>query len=107
VLLTEQREVEDAACRFLRSLDYSGLAEVEFKYDRRDGRYKLLDVNARGWTWSALGPLAGVDFARSTSPALPVSVAAIARRLMPSPARRARDRRARVPAAIAPSHRRR
>ncbi len=59
----EQSEVEDAACRFLRSLDYSGLAEVEFKYDRRDGRYKLLDVNARAWTWSALGPLAGVDFA--------------------------------------------
>jgi predicted ATP-grasp superfamily ATP-dependent carboligase len=59
----EQSEVEDAACRFLRSLDYSGLVEVEFKYDRRDGRYKLLDVNARAWTWSALGSIAGVDFA--------------------------------------------
>jgi D-aspartate ligase len=59
----EQSEVEDAACRFLRSLDYSGLVEVEFKYDRRDGRYKLLDVNARAWTWCALGPIAGVDFA--------------------------------------------
>jgi predicted ATP-grasp superfamily ATP-dependent carboligase len=59
----EQSEVEDAACRFLRSLDYSGLVEVEFKYDRRDGRYKLLDVNARAWTWCALGSIAGVDFA--------------------------------------------
>src|SRR5260370_12784154 len=33
----EQSEVEDAACRFLRSIDYSGLAEVEFKYDEPDG----------------------------------------------------------------------
>jgi predicted ATP-grasp superfamily ATP-dependent carboligase len=59
----ECREVEEAACRFLRSLDYSGLVEIEFKYDRRDGRYKLLDVNARAWTWNALGAKAGIDFA--------------------------------------------
>jgi D-aspartate ligase len=59
----EQSEVEEMACRFLRSLDYSGLVEVEFKYDRRDGRCKLLDVNARAWTWCGLGEIAGVDFA--------------------------------------------
>src|SRR5262249_42864915 len=59
----EQGEVEDMACRFLRSLDYSGLVEVECKYDRRDCRYKLLDVNARAWTWCGLGEIAGVDFA--------------------------------------------
>jgi D-aspartate ligase len=58
-----QREIEDAAARFLRSLDYSGLVEIEFKYDARDGRYKILDVNARAWTWIALGVAAGVDFA--------------------------------------------
>jgi D-aspartate ligase len=59
----EQPEVETAACRFLQSLAYHGLVEVEFKYDARDRRYKLLDVNARAWTWNALGPAAGVDFA--------------------------------------------
>jgi D-aspartate ligase len=59
----DRAPIEDAACRFLRSLDYSGLVEVEFKYDARDGRTKLLDVNARTWTWCGLGPLAGVDFA--------------------------------------------
>ncbi len=58
----EQREVEQAATRFLRSIDYHGIVEVEFKYDRRDDRYKILDVNARPWTWIALGELAGVDF---------------------------------------------
>jgi D-aspartate ligase len=59
----EQADVEAAACRFLRSIDYSGLVEVEFKRDHRDGRYKILDVNARAWTWNALGSIAGVDFA--------------------------------------------
>ncbi len=58
----EQREVEEAAGRFLSSLGYSGLVEIEFKYDARDGRYKILDVNARTWTWIALGGIAGVDF---------------------------------------------
>ena len=56
-------QIEQAACRFLRSLDYSGLVEIEFKYDARDGSYKILDVNTRTWTWIALGAAAGVDFA--------------------------------------------
>lgn len=58
----EQDLVEELAGRFLKSLDYTGVVEVEFKHDRRDGRYKLLDVNGRFWTWNGLGALAGVDF---------------------------------------------
>jgi len=58
----EQDQIEKLACRFLKSLDYTGVVEVEFKYDQRDRRYKLLDVNGRFWTWNALGALAGVDF---------------------------------------------
>ncbi len=59
----EAPDVEAAATRFLASLNYSGLVEIEFKYDARDGRYKILDVNARAWTWIALGAAAGIDFA--------------------------------------------
>jgi predicted ATP-grasp superfamily ATP-dependent carboligase len=58
----EQSAVEEAACRFLSPLRFNGLVEAEFKYDARDGRYKLLDVNPRIWTWIALGAAAGVDF---------------------------------------------
>ena len=57
----EQSAVEVAACRFLAALRFSGLVEIEFKRDARDGRYKLLDVNPRLWTWIALGSAAGVD----------------------------------------------
>jgi D-aspartate ligase len=59
----EHSQVEELACRFLKSINYTGVVEIEFKYDRRDARYKLLDVNGRFWTWNGLGPLAGVDFA--------------------------------------------
>jgi predicted ATP-grasp superfamily ATP-dependent carboligase len=58
----EQNQVEELAGRFLKSLDYTGIVEIEFKYDRRDRRFKLLDVNGRFWTWNGLGNVAGVDF---------------------------------------------
>ena len=59
----EAPQVEELAARFLKSVAYTGVAEVEFKHDARDGQYKLLDVNGRFWTWNGLGPLAGTDFA--------------------------------------------
>ena len=54
--------LESLSERFLRSIDYYGLVELEFKLDPRDGRYKLLDVNARTWGYHTIGPKAGVDF---------------------------------------------
>ena len=48
--------------RFLRSIGYYGLVELEYKHDQRDGLTKLLDVNARTWGYHSLGQRAGVDF---------------------------------------------
>jgi predicted ATP-grasp superfamily ATP-dependent carboligase len=58
----DQSAVEESARRLLAAMRYTGLVEVEFKFDRRDGRYKLLDVNPRVWTWQGLCGRAGVDF---------------------------------------------
>jgi D-aspartate ligase len=55
-------EIEEMSQRFLRAINFYGLAEVEFKQDPRDGQYKLLDVNARAWGFHGLGQVAGVDF---------------------------------------------
>jgi len=41
---------------------WSGVAMVEFKRDRRDGRCKLMEVNARFWGSLQLAISAGVDF---------------------------------------------
>ena len=46
----------------LRSIT-AGSSNSSSKYDARDGLYKVLDVNARAWTWIALGTAAGIDFA--------------------------------------------
>jgi predicted ATP-grasp superfamily ATP-dependent carboligase len=55
-------EVAALSRRLLAAIRYTGLVEIEYKRDVRDGRYKLLDINPRLWTWSALGGRAGVDF---------------------------------------------
>jgi D-aspartate ligase len=58
----DHSEVREMSVRFLKQINYYGLAEIEFKQDPRDGKFKLLDVNARTWGFHALGEAAGVDF---------------------------------------------
>jgi predicted ATP-grasp superfamily ATP-dependent carboligase len=55
-------EIVAPSRRLLAAIHYTGLVEVEYKRDARDGRYKLLDINPRLWTWSPLGDRAGIDF---------------------------------------------
>ena len=55
-------ELESMSVEFLRSIDFYGLAELEYKRDPRDGVFKLLDFNARCWGYHGLGARAGVDF---------------------------------------------
>jgi len=43
-------------------MNFTGIVEVEFKRDPRDGKLKLLDINPRVWRWISLGHRAGVDF---------------------------------------------
>jgi predicted ATP-grasp superfamily ATP-dependent carboligase len=62
VQTVELPELEEMSERFLRSIDYYGLVELEYKYDERDRQMKLLDVNARTWGYHSLGQRAGVDF---------------------------------------------
>jgi D-aspartate ligase len=54
--------LEELSQRFLKSINYYGLVELEYKLDTRDGQYKLLDVNGRTWGYHTLGYGAGVDF---------------------------------------------
>jgi D-aspartate ligase len=55
-------ELEELSERFLSSIDYYGLVEMEYKLDERDGTYKLLDVNPRTWGYHSVGRRAGTDF---------------------------------------------
>ena len=55
-------EIAELSERFLKATNYYGVVEVEFKEDPRDGKFKLLDVNARTWGFHSIGLPAGVDF---------------------------------------------
>ena len=55
-------EIEDPSIRILKEMGYYGLSEVEFMYDDKDGKYKLLEINPRTWGWHTLGAAAGVNF---------------------------------------------
>ncbi len=62
VVTTEAPEVAACGRRVLADLGFDGPVEIEFKRDPRDGRNKLLDINARVWGWHTIGHAAGLDF---------------------------------------------
>ena len=53
----------ELAGKFYQGCRCTGVAEIEFKRDERDGCFKLIELNARLWTQTALAAACGVDFA--------------------------------------------
>jgi predicted ATP-grasp superfamily ATP-dependent carboligase len=49
--------------RLLQSLRFTGIAEVEYKWDRAAGEYKLIEINPRPWDQHRLGQASGADLA--------------------------------------------
>jgi len=58
----EEPQVIEPAVRLLAATRFTGLVEVEFKRDSRNGKYQVLDINPRVWGWHTLSRRAGVDF---------------------------------------------
>ena len=48
--------------RLLSAIKWVGVAMVEFKFDRRDKEFKLMEINPRIWGSAALAVASGVDF---------------------------------------------
>ena len=58
--------VEQAAVRMLTGAGYRGIVDMDFRYDERDGQYKLLDANPRlGSTFRLFVSADGMDVARA------------------------------------------
>jgi predicted ATP-grasp superfamily ATP-dependent carboligase len=57
-------ELLEPSTRLCRALGYEGIAEIEFKWDSRDGSVKLIEINARHWDWHQLGDASGVNLSR-------------------------------------------
>lgn len=47
-------ELVISAQKILKETNFTGVCEVEFKFDTRDNTYKFLEVNPRTWKWHTL-----------------------------------------------------
>jgi predicted ATP-grasp superfamily ATP-dependent carboligase len=58
--------VEELTLKFMRAVAYRGILDIGFRYDARDGQYKVLDVNPRiGATFRLFVGQNGIDVARA------------------------------------------
>ena len=53
--------IEDLSWKFLNAVDYRGICGTEFKLDRRDNQYKIIEVNPRPTLWFHLVNAAGMN----------------------------------------------
>ncbi len=53
--------VEEQGIRLLKAFDFIGIGEPEFKYDYRDNKYKLMEINPRYMMWHIVGMKGGVN----------------------------------------------
>jgi predicted ATP-grasp superfamily ATP-dependent carboligase len=61
----ESRDLVDLATRFLEGIGYRGAVDLDLRRDRRDGRFKVTDVNPRvGASFRLFVDPSGLDVAR-------------------------------------------
>jgi D-aspartate ligase len=59
-------ELEAAASQFISAVGFKGIVDSEFRHDRRDGTYKLLDANPRvGGNFRVFLDVGGIDVVRA------------------------------------------
>ncbi len=62
----ENKMVESMSINFLRAVGYQGVVDIDYRYDHRDGQYKILDVNPRvGGSFRLFVGKGGVDVVRA------------------------------------------
>ena len=61
VQVSEQPQLFEPAVRLLRSLYFSGIAEVEFKWNAIRSECQMIEINARPWDQHRLGKSCGTD----------------------------------------------
>lgn len=64
--VVDNGELARMAAQFIKRIGFSGIVDLDWRYDRRDGRYKLLDFNPRvGAQFRLFENAAGIDVVRA------------------------------------------
>lgn len=72
-------DVIDTSIRFMKAVNYRGIVDIEYRFDSRDGSYRVVDVNPRvGWAFRSFVSNSGMDVVRAyyldmTGQTVPVS----------------------------------
>jgi predicted ATP-grasp superfamily ATP-dependent carboligase len=83
--------VEQATVRLMKAVGYRGILDIGYRFDERDGEYKLLDVNPRiGGTFRLFVATNGMDVLRAlyldlTGQRVPATSARVGRRWVVQP----------------------
>jgi predicted ATP-grasp superfamily ATP-dependent carboligase len=56
------QEIKNYSLKLLDYLDWHGVANIEFKLDRRDNLFKLMEINPKFWASTDMALRAGVNF---------------------------------------------
>ncbi|MEW2118518.1 ATP-grasp domain-containing protein [Streptomyces sp. NPDC005474] len=64
--VVDNPELSDLAARFIKQIGFTGIIDLDLRFDRRDGQYKLLDFNPRmGAQFRLFESESGVDVVRA------------------------------------------
>jgi D-aspartate ligase len=64
--VVDNPELADLAARFIKQIGFSGIIDLDLRFDRRDGQYKLLDFNPRmGAQFRLFENESGIDVVRA------------------------------------------
>lgn len=56
------KKLRDLGRSLFNLIKYNGIGSVEFKYDKRDNKYKLIEINSRYWQQNILPTKCGINF---------------------------------------------
>lgn len=57
-----EEDLLEQSIKLMQELKYTGVCEIEWLRDSRDGLPKLIEINARTWLWVGLAAKCGVDY---------------------------------------------
>jgi predicted ATP-grasp superfamily ATP-dependent carboligase len=57
----EQPELYDLASKLVRALSFHGMCNIEFIHDRRDGSFRLIEINPRAGMWHNTRAATGIN----------------------------------------------
>lgn len=55
------QEIREYSRKLLKETAFTGISQIEFKYDQRDKKYYLMEINPRIWLWIQAASATGVN----------------------------------------------